>query len=109
MNCRGAAHLHGCAAPCRPDRRSPGSRGLYRARSKPSSLGSMPQPPDGSGPLSPERPELLEMIAQATSMDSPTMLLDLASSLLAANEIAQQQSPDVASIHELGIETLDSV
>jgi hypothetical protein len=69
----------------------------------------MPQPPDGSGPLSPERPELLEMIAQATSMDSPTMLLDLASSLLAANEIAQQQSPDVASIQELGIEMLDNV
>ena len=69
----------------------------------------MPQPPDDSGPLSPERPELLEMIAQAASVDSPTLLLDLASSLLAANEVAQQQSPDIPSVQELGIEMLDSV
>src|SRR5699024_3235223 len=132
MDCRGAAHLHGCAAPCRrrpsqpriprdlppgaaqgpsgsTSRRSPGSRGLYRARSKPSSLGPMPQPPDDSGPLSPERPELLEMIAQAASVDSPTLLLDLASSLLSANEVAQQQSPAIPTVQELGIEMLDSV
>src|SRR5699024_3902254 len=60
-------------------------------------------------PLSPERPELLEMIAQAASMDSPTVLLDLASSLLAANEIAQQQSPDIPSVQELEMEMLSNV
>ena len=69
----------------------------------------MPFPPDGSGPLTPERPELLETVAQAASMDSPTMLLDLASSLLAANEIAQQQSPDIPSIQELGMTMLDDI
>lgn len=69
----------------------------------------MPRPPDGSGPLSPERPELLDTIAQASSMDSPTMLLDLASSLLAANEVARPQSPEIPSVQELGVEMLDNV
>src|SRR5699024_12813541 len=86
----------------------PGYSVLYGARSKPSSVGPMPQHADESGPWSDERPELLEMIAQAASVDSPTLLLDIASSYLAANEVAQQQSPDIPSVQELGIEMLDS-
>src|SRR5699024_7345291 len=59
--------------------------------------------------LEPRAPRVAGDDRSAASVDSPTLLLDLASSLLAANEVAQQQSPDIPSVQELGIEMLDSV
>ena len=83
----------------------------YRSQRTPSSVESMNQPPGPFDPSRADEPELLDLLEEAATSESPLMLLEIASTMLASVDNPDDDDEDVEElppIRELAVQMLEA-